>query len=128
MLRRPNVSKSFLLHTDWSSLDLGAVLIHIDDLSQGYVVAYVLLSNNTVEANYSSYEGGVLATVWAITHFWPYLYDRRFTLMIDHQPLQWLMESNKLTDKLVMWALSLHEYDFEVMHRIGITNLDANGF
>ena len=128
MLRRPNVSKSFLLHTDWSSLDLGAVLIHIDDLSQGYVVAYVLLSNNTVEANYSSYEGGALATVWAITHFWPYLYDRRFTLMIDHQPLQWLMESNKLTDKLVMWALSLHEYDFEVMHRIGITNLDANGF
>ena len=44
-----------------------------------------------------------------------------------HQPLRWLMELNKLTGKLTRWALLLQDYDFEVVHRAGITNLDANG-
>ena len=56
MLRRPDVTKSFLLHSDWSSLGLGAVLTRKDDVGWEYVVAYASRSNNNVEANYSSYE------------------------------------------------------------------------
>ena len=37
------------------------------------------------------------------------------------------MESDKLTSKLARWALLLQEYDFEVVHRAGITNMDADG-
>ena len=37
------------------------------------------------------------------------------------------MESDKLIGKLATWALLLQDYDFEVVHRAGITNLDANG-
>jgi hypothetical protein len=47
--------------------------------------------------------------------------------VIDHQPLRWLMESDKLTDKLTKWALLLQEYNFEAVHRAGITNLNADG-
>jgi hypothetical protein len=50
-----------------------------------------------------------------------------FTLVTDHQPLRWLMESDKLTGKLARWVLLLQEYDFEVVYRAGITNLDADG-
>ena len=49
------------------------------------------------------------------------------TWVIDHQPLRWLMESDKLTGKLTRWALLLQDYDFEVVHHVGITNLDADG-
>jgi hypothetical protein len=127
ILRRLDVSKSFQLHTDWSSLGLGAVVTHKDDFGREYVVAYATRNNNTAEANYSSYEGETLAAVWAIAHFWPYIYGQHFTLATDHQPLRWLMESNKLTGKLARWALLLQEYDFEVVHRAGITNTDADG-
>jgi hypothetical protein len=65
--------------------------------------------------------------VWAIAHFRPYLYGQRFTLVIEHQSLRWLMESDKLTGKLARWALLFQEYDFEVVHRARITNLDADG-
>ena len=47
--------------------------------------------------------------------------------MTDHQPLKWLMESDKLTEKLARWALLLQEYDFEVVYKAGAKNLDADG-
>jgi hypothetical protein len=40
VLRRLDVSKSFQLHTDWSSLGLGVVLTQKDDFGREYVVAY----------------------------------------------------------------------------------------
>jgi hypothetical protein len=77
VLQRRDVSKSFQLHTDWSSLGLGAIFTQKDDLGREYVVAYVSRSSNTAEATYSSYEGEALAAVWAIAHFRPYLYGRK---------------------------------------------------
>ena len=37
------------------------------------------------------------------------------------------MESNRLTRKLVRQALLFEEYDFQVVYRACITNLDADG-
>jgi len=37
------------------------------------------------------------------------------------------MESDKLIGKLARWALILHEYDFQVVHKPGVANFDANG-
>jgi hypothetical protein len=37
------------------------------------------------------------------------------------------MESDKLTGKLTWWDFILHEYDFRVVHKPGVTNLDADG-
>jgi hypothetical protein len=65
--------------------------------------------------------------VWAVVHFKCYLFSTQFTLVTDHQPFKWLMESNKLTGKLAQWVLILQEYDFQVVHRPRVANLDANG-
>ena len=108
-------------------MNLGAVLNKKDDFGQEYVIADASKSNNTAKANYSSYEREALGAVWAIAHFRPYLNGQRFALVIDHQPLRWLVELEKLTGKLARWALLLQEYDFEVVHSARITNLDANG-
>ena len=99
----------------------------MDDESKEFVVAYASRSNNNAEAQYSSYEGECLAAVWAIGHFRCYLYSDEFLLVTDHQPLKWLMESDKLTGKLARWALMLQEYDFKVVHRARLVNLDADG-
>ena len=36
------------------------------------------------------------------------------------------MKLDKLTGKLVIWALLFQEYDFEMVHCVVITNMDAN--
>ncbi len=127
ILRRPIRGHPFQLHTNWSILGLGAVLTQYDDEGKEFVVAYVSHSNNAAKSRYSSYEGECLATVWVVAHFRCYLFGTQFTLVIDHQPLKWLMESDKLTGKLARWALILQEYDFQVVHRPRVTNLDADG-
>ena len=67
VLQRSDVFKFFELHTDWSSLGLGAVLTQNNTFGREYVVAYASLRNNTAEANYSSYEEETLASVWLLT-------------------------------------------------------------
>jgi hypothetical protein len=65
--------------------------------------------------------------MWAVAHFKYYLFGTQFTFFIDHQPLKWLMESDKLIGKLARWAFILQEYDFWVVYKLGVANLDADG-
>jgi hypothetical protein len=127
ILRRPIKGRPFQLHTDWSMLGLGAMLTHCDDEGKEFMVAYASRSNNVAESRYSSYEEECLATVWVVAHFKCYLSSTQFTLVIDHQPLKWLMESDKLTKKFARCAFILQEYDFQVVHKHGVANLDADG-
>ncbi len=75
-------------------------------------MAYANCLNNEMKSRYNSYEGKCLTTMWVVAHFRCYLFGTQFTLVIDHQPLKWLMESNKLMGKLAQWPLILHEYNF----------------
>jgi hypothetical protein len=60
ILKRPDFSKVFILHTDWSALGIGAILSQLDEEGKEYVIAYASRNNNKAENNYSSYEGNVL--------------------------------------------------------------------
>jgi hypothetical protein len=107
ILRRPDFSKVFIVHTDWSALSIGAILGQLDEEDKEYVITYASRSNNKAESNYSSYKGECLAIVWVVIHFRPYFYGTKFTLYTNHQPIKWLMTNNKLINKLVCWALIL---------------------
>ncbi len=124
-MRRPNFNL-FILHTDWIALGISVIIGQLDEKGKEYVIAYASRSNNKVESNYFSYEGECLVVVWAVIHFRPYFYGTNFTLYTNHQPIKWLMTNNKLIGKLARWALILQEYEFKVIHRLGITHQNAN--
>jgi hypothetical protein len=127
ILRKPDFSKVFILHTNWSALGIGAILGQLDEKGKEYVIAYAIRSNNKAERSYSSYKGECLTIVWAVIHFKPYIYGTKFILYIDHQPIKWLMTNDKLTSKLDRWAFIFQEYEFKVIHRPSVThqNIDT---
>lgn len=125
ILQYPDFSKEFLLTTDASNFALGAVL------SQGPIgsdrpIAYASRTLNDSEINYSTTEKELLAIVWAIKYFRPYLFGLKFKIITDHKPLQWLMSLKEPSSRLTRWKLKLSEYNFTVIYKKGKNNTNAD--
>ncbi len=125
-LRRFEEDRPTKVYTDWSKQGIGAVLAQVGEDGREYMVACISRSLNSAERNYSSYEGELLAAVWAIKSLRMYLHGIDFTIITDHQPLLWLMTSTELTGKHARWALLLQDYSFTVEHRPGVTHRNAD--
>lgn len=126
VLQYPDFTKEFTLITDASQEALGAVL------SQGTVgkddrpIAYASRTLNSAEKSYSTTEKELLAVVWSVKYFRPYLWGRHFKVVTDHRPLRWLMSLKDPGSRLTRWTIKLSEYDFEVIHRPGKANSNAD--
>lgn len=122
VLREPDWSKPFILHTDWSKVGVGATLSQIADDGKEYAVAYASRMNSRAESSFCSYEGEVSAVVYAVQKFRYYLWGRPFKLITDCKAMQWLTTTAKLRSKIARWSLILAEYSIEIVHRAGKDN------
>lgn len=71
------------LHTDASSLGLGAILLQKYSNKNWLPVTYFSQSTNQAESRYHSFELEMLAIVKAIERFHIYLYGIEFTIVTD---------------------------------------------
>ena len=104
VLRRPDSSLRYHVTIDWSQKGMDAVRSQVDGDGVEHPICYAFRSCNSAEKNYGSCEGECLAVVWAVQHFKEYLFGQLFTLVTDHEPLKWLMTTNKMTGKLARWS------------------------
>ena len=65
----------------------------------------------------------LLYYLWAIQKFRAYLEDYHFTVVTDCGSLRWLHNLRNPTGRLARWALSLLEYDFEIIYHKGPSHL-----
>jgi hypothetical protein len=96
VLRSVDANRPLVLHTDWSTYGIGAVLGQLDESGHEYLCACISRSLNKHERNYPSYKGELLALAWAVRMFRHHLYGMHFTVVTDHQPLLWLMKARDL--------------------------------
>ena len=90
--------------TDASATGIGAIL------EQGrWIVANASRTLSASERNYSVIQREYLAIVYALKQFRHYLLRRKFQLVTDHAPLQWL-SSQKTEGLLACWALAKQEF------------------
>lgn len=112
----------FILQTDSSGFAVGSVLCN----GNGKPVAYASRSLNKGELNYPIIEKELLAIVWAVKYFRPYLFGKKFTIRTDHKPLLYLFSMKDPSSRLTKFRLSLEQYDFDVEYVKGKENVAAD--
>lgn len=125
ILKYPDFSKEFVLTTDASNFAIGAILSQ-GEIGKDLPIAYASRTLNSAEGNYNTTEKELLAIKWAVQHFRPYLYGRKFKIVTDHRPLTWLFNVKDPGSKLIRWRLQLEEYEYEIIHKAGKINSNVD--
>ena len=125
ILAYPQFDRPFTVQTDASDVGLGAVLAQFDLSGHEHVISYASRSLSDREKRYSATEKEALAVVFATDHFQAYFLGRKFTVVTDHHVLQWLHSVNPKAG-LGRWVMDLQEYSFDVQHRPGNDNGNAD--
>lgn len=118
----PDFNKKFILTTDASNYAIGAVLSQ-----EGHPISFASRTLNDHETNYSTIEKELLAIVWAVKYFRPYLYGRKFSIKTDHRPLVWLGSLKEPNSKLQRWKIKLEEFNYDIEYVKGKDNVVADG-
>ena len=118
VLTAPDFSREFVVQADASEVGLGAVLSQVKE-GEEHPVLYLSRKLLPREKNYATVEKECLAIKWALETLKYHLLGRRFTLVTDHSPLQWMAKNKETNSRVTRWFLSLQPYNFSVIHRPG---------
>ena len=125
ILQSPNWDLPFKIMCDASDYAVGAVLGHrLDKKSTDICYA----SKTLVEAqiNYTTTEKELLAVVYALEKFWPYILGSKIIIYTDHATLKYLLSKKEAKLRPIRWVLLLQDFDLEIKDKKGSKNSVAD--
>ena len=127
ILSFPQFNLQFILDVDASGEGIGAVLSQVDPVNQQEtVIAYASRVLTKQERKYCTTRRELLALVWGVRYFRPYLFGKAFIARTDHRSLNWLKSFREPEGQLARWLQILEQYDLQVVHRPGKRHLNAD--
>ncbi len=121
-----DLNKSYVLHVDTSMNGLG-VFLNQEHSGGLRPVAYASRKLSDSETRYPVHQLEFLALKWAVVDkFHDYLYGAQFTVMMDNNPLTYLLSSAKLNATGYCWLAALATYNFSLKYKPGRHNIDAD--
>jgi hypothetical protein len=128
----PDVRKPFRIHVDACRVGkgIGAILLQENDEKKFQPVAYWSRALSTPERNYSATELECTALHDTILHWQPYLMNGlEFEAIVDHYALVYMVTKGggaEAQQRLLRLCLDLQAFTFKVIHRSGVSHLDAD--
>ena len=119
ILSLPDFTKQFILDTDASDSGIGGVLSQIQQNGSECVIAYSSRVLSKPERRYCVTRKELLAVIYFVKHFRPYLLGKPFVLRTDHGSLTWLSNFKNPEGQMARWLEALQEYNFQIVHRQG---------
>jgi len=126
ILAYPDPAKEYILDTDASDHNVGAVLSQVQN-GREVVVAYYSKAMSASEKSYCTTRKELLAVVKAVKHFRPYLYERTFRLRMDYASLMLLCRRAEPSSQVARWLEILAEFSYQIEHRTGNKHGTADG-
>jgi RNase H-like domain found in reverse transcriptase len=78
---------------------------------------------SSAEKDYPVHEWKLLAIVYALKEWSPYLHGSRFVTKTDHNPLRYLDTQTILSKRQMRWMEMLQEYEYEIVYVQGNFNV-----
>lgn len=118
----PRYDLPFLLRTDASMDKFAGVLLQ---QFEGNEVPIYFVSRITkkYEKNYNATELELASIIFCITKLRFYLLGAKFYIETDHAALTTIMNNRYANNRIHRWLLLLQEYDFEIRHIPGKSNM-----
>lgn len=76
--------------------------------------SYAIMILNDAQFNYTSIEKELLAVVFALETFRPYLTGSHITVYNDHFALRYLFVKKDAKSRLICWILLFQEFDLTI--------------
>jgi len=125
ILQFPDFSSPFNITTDASNCAIGGILSQGNSGSD-LPISYASCTLNKAEINYNATDKELLAIIWSVKQFRPYIYDRKFKIITEHKPLSWIFGVKDPGACFTRWRLLLEEYDYSVIYKPGDQNKNAD--
>ena len=125
IIRPPDWSQDFELMCDAFDYAIGAVLGQRID-GKPHVIYYSIKTLNEAQRNYTTTEKEILAIVYALNKFRPYLLGSKTVIFTDHAAIKFLLSKNETKQRLIRYILLLHEFHIEIRDKKGIENVVAD--
>jgi len=90
------------------------------------VIYYASRTLNEAQQNYTTIEKELLAVVYAVEKFRPYLLCSKVIVYTDHSALKHLLQKKNVKPHLIRWILLLQEFDLEVKDKAEAENVVAD--
>ena len=122
IIQPPDWTLPFELMCDASNFAVGTVLAQKDG-KLSHVIYYASRTLDTAQDNYTTTEKELLAVVFALDQFRPYILGSKVIVYTDHAILKFLLKKADSKPRLIKWMLLLQEFDIEIQDRSGAHNL-----
>jgi len=120
-ITRYDMTKPLFITSDASMSGLGYVLSHDREQKEVVWIGSRVLSQ--AERSYANVEREALAIIEAVKFFHHFIAGRRFTILSDHRPLQYIFNfkpvSERISARLQRWAITLKQYDCIIEYQKG---------
>lgn len=117
VLALPDFSKEFTIECDASGIGIGAVLSQ-----EGHPIAFISKALAPRHAALSIYDKEMMAVVFAVQHWRPYLLGNHFRIFTDHRTIQYFLNQKISTPAQQKWLLKLIGYDYTIQYKPGKQN------